>query len=118
MRNSPAPAKRWAPATKHRGGFERAGQLGAGVGRHQSAQALPHLGGRRKKSINEVAECVPVGELVITLRARIAATLHDDEFDELFLEVIVFGEAPTRRSEKQDDGLVPPTPETKRSTYF
>jgi hypothetical protein len=37
---------------------------------HQSAQALPHLFGRRKKSINEVAECVPVGELVTSQSSR------------------------------------------------
>ena len=73
----------------------------------KSTEALPHLAGRLKKSIDEVGECVPVSELVIALRARIAAALHDDEFDELLLEVVVFIEAQSTR-EKEGHAWLPP----------
>ena len=47
---------------------------------------------RVKSLLDEVAKGVPVGELVIALGDRGAAALHDDEFDELLLEVVVFAE--------------------------
>ena len=52
-----------------------------------------NLGGRLKKTIDELCESLPVGELTIARGARSAAALHNDEFDDLLLEVVVFGEA-------------------------
>ena len=59
----------------------------------RSNPATPLLGGRLKKPINEAGQGVPVSELAIAIAARSAAALHNDEFDDLLLKVVVFGEA-------------------------
>src|SRR5262245_47882246 len=66
---------------------------GACKSKKTAREASPRwLAGRFKKSIDEVAEGIPVGELVIALGTRSTAALHDDEFDDLLLEVVVFSE--------------------------
>ena len=50
-------------------------------------------GRRLQKVINEGGESVPISELAVMSGARSAAGLKNDEFDNLLLEVIVFGEA-------------------------
>ena len=60
----------------------------------------PCLAGRRKKSISEVSEGVPVGEFVIALGTQLVALLQDDEFDKLLLEVIVLGKAQSTAEKK------------------
>ena len=57
----------------------------------RSNLATPRLDGRCKKPLNEAGESVPVGELAVPSGAHSAA-FHDDEFDDLLLEVVVFGE--------------------------
>jgi len=58
------------------------------------------LGGRRKKPINKAGESPPVGKLAITLGPSGASALHDDEFDDLLLEVVIFGEAQSTPEKK------------------
>lgn len=46
-----------------------------------------------KEPISEIGKSVPIGELAIASGAREAAPLENDEFDDLLLEVVVFGQA-------------------------
>ena len=46
-----------------------------------------------KEPINEIGKSVPIGELAVASGARGAAALENDEFDDLLLEVVVFGQA-------------------------
>ena len=62
--------------------------------RDSSSESSMRLCGRRlQKVINEGGESVPISELAVMSGARGAAGLKNDEFDDLLLEVIVFGEA-------------------------
>ena len=70
--------------------------------RAQSRQwpRLKRVGGRGKigcrlvqEPVDETRESVSIGELAVTPGARDAAALENDEFDDLLLEVIVFGQA-------------------------
>jgi len=51
--------------------------------------------GRRlvQEPVDEAGKCVPIGKLAVTSGARDAAALKNDEFNNLLLEVIVFGQA-------------------------
>jgi hypothetical protein len=51
-----------------------------------------YLDGHLKKTINKAGEGVPVSELPIARGACSATVLHNDEFDDLLLEVVVFSE--------------------------
>jgi hypothetical protein len=46
-----------------------------------------------QEPVDETRESVSIGELAVTPGARDAAALENDEFDDLLLEVIVFGQA-------------------------
>ena len=67
----------------------------------------PPFRGRIEKCLNEVGKSVPVGELAITLARCCAAAPHDDEFDDLLLEVIVLCQAQST-SEKEGHARMPP----------
>jgi len=60
-----------------------------------------------KKRINEAGQGFPVGELAIALAGFCAAVLHDDELDDLLLEVFVLGEA-QGTSEEEGHTRLPP----------
>jgi len=65
------------------------------LGRDRSSASDPgttYLDGRLNKAINKAGEDVPVSELAIARGACSATALHNDEFDDLLLEVVVLNE--------------------------
>ena len=79
--------------------------------------SLPLLRGRIEKLVNEACESIPVRELAIALVACCSGALHDDEFDDLLLEVIVVGEAQTT-PEKEAHAWMPPCDRDKMIHVF
>jgi hypothetical protein len=58
-----------------------------------SSLALVAVDSSLNKTINKAGEGVPISELPIARGACSATALHNDEFDDLLLEVVVFRKA-------------------------